>query len=245
MNLQDQISIILVKPEKPRNIGQVARAMKNFGFVNLRLVSPPAGNMREAYENAVDAKDIIDSRVVVNNILDAAKDLNILIGTTSRETERPLSPWELVDFIMKNPTLKYGILFGTEFRGLSNEELAHCHKVVSIPTSEIYPSMNLSHAVAIICYEIKKGIIANSHEIYINKEPLATIAEIEHLLEHARTTLKNIGFIYDSSPDRIIPILRRLSVNLELTSRDIRILRGILRRIDWIYSLTIDKKSAL
>jgi len=245
MNIQNNISIILVKPEKLRNIGQVARSMKNFGFTDLRIISPPAGNMREAYENAVDAKDILDNRMVFKNIRDAIKDLNIAIGTTSRETEKPLSPWELSDFIISNPNQRYGILFGTEFRGLSNEEISLCHKVVSIPTSEEYPSMNLSHAVAIVCYELKKGIIADTHIRAISNEPLAEIAELENLLEHARVTLKDIGFLLDSSPGRLIPILRRLAVNLELTSRDIRILRGILRQIDWIYSRNADKKSDL
>ncbi len=235
MNLFENTYIILYRPEKIRNIGQTARAIKNFGFTNLRIVSPPAGNMREAYENAVNARDIIDNREIYNSIEDATGDLNILIGTTSRTSELPMSPAGLAEFMLNRPNLKYGILFGTEFRGLSNSEISLCHKVVSIPTSELYPSMNLSHAVCVICYELRKAFVSNEHINYIHREPVATISEIENLLKHAGETLKNIGFLREGSPGHLITILRRLSINTELTSKDIRILRGILRQIDWVY----------
>lgn len=235
MNLFENTYIILVRPEKIRNIGQTARAIKNFGFTNLRIISPPAGNMREAYENAVNAKDIIDKREIYNNIEDATRDLNILIGTTSRAQELPMSPTNLAEYILSKPELKYGILFGTEFRGLSNEELSLCHKVVSIPTSELYPSLNLSHAICIICYELRKAFVSNEYIKYIQNEPLASISEIENLLAHAKETLKNIGFLKEDAPGHLIPILRRFASNIEITSKDIRILRGILRQIDWIY----------
>ncbi|MCX7945201.1 MAG: RNA methyltransferase [Deltaproteobacteria bacterium] len=240
MDLFDSIYIILVKPEKIRNIGQIARAMKNFGFSKLRIICPPMGNMREAYENAVNAKDIIDNREVFGDIKAATLDLNLLIGTSSRDRLQPLSPWELADMVISNPHLKYGILFGTEFRGLSNKELDLCHKVVSIPTSEAYPSMNISHAVCIICYELKKGFIADASHRLISSEPLASISEIENLIEHSRRTLSNIGFLKESAPGHLVPILRRLSTNINITSKDIRILRGILRQIDWIYSKSIN-----
>ncbi len=236
MNLFENIYFILVSPEKIRNIGQTARAMKNFGFTKMRIVSPPCGNMKEAYENAVNAKDVLDKREVFGNIRDAILDLNFLIGTTSRPQMQPLAPWEITDIMLSNPSLKYGILFGTEYRGLSNEELALCHRVVSIPTSEVYPSMNLSHSVCLICYELKKGFISNENLKYVNSDPLASIAEIENLLEHSTKTLRDIGFLSEQEPKRLIPILRRLSVNISITSKEVRILRGILRQIDWIYS---------
>ncbi len=245
MNLFNNIYIILLKPEKIRNIGQTARAMKNFGFTKMRIISPPAGNMREAYENAVNAGDILDNREIFGSIEDATKDLNLIIGTTSRSQEYPLAPWELADIILAGPDLRYGILFGTEFRGLSNDELALCHKVVSIPTSELYPSMNLSHAVCLICYELKKAIVSDQTTKFIYKEPLATILEIENMLGHAKDTLQKIGFLKESSPDHLIPILRRLSTNTYLTSKDIRILRGILRQVDWIYDRLSEESQKL
>lgn len=244
MNYFENTYIILVKPEKIRNIGQTARAMKNFGFTNLRIVCPPKGNMREAYENAVDAKDVIDKREVFNSIEDAVRDLNLLFGTTSRAQLQPLAPWEAADLILTGAYAKTGILFGTEFRGLSNEELSLCHKVISIPTSELYPSMNLSHAVCLICYELKRAFTSDENRRYINHEPVASIAEIEGLLKHASETLKNIGFLRDDSPGQLIPILRRLSSNINITSKDIRILRGILRQIDYIYSQLKKRETA-
>ncbi len=242
MSLLENTYIILHKPEKIRNLGQTARAMKNFGFTNMRIICPPQGNMREAYENSVYARDILDSREIFNNILDATKDLNILIGTTSRSKEYPLSPWELADLMLSNPYLRYGIIFGTEFRGLSNDEISFCHKVVSIPTSDLYPSMNLSHAVTIICYELKKYFVSDEKNTFIKKDPVATISEIEDMLRHAENTLKNIGFLKEDAPGRLTPILRRLSVNLEITSKEVRILRGILRQIDWICNKSSESK---
>ncbi|MCX7959804.1 MAG: hypothetical protein N3B13_12240, partial [Deltaproteobacteria bacterium] len=120
--------------------------------------------------------------------------------------------------------------------GLSNDELALCHYVVSIPTSELYPSMNLSHAVCLICYELKKSFVSDTNNQYTAKEPLASVAEIENLLEHSKRTLSDIGFLKEASPGQLIPILRRLSANICITSKEVRILRGILRQIDWIYS---------
>lgn len=238
MNLFDNTSIILLRPEKIRNLGQTARAMKNFSFTNLRIISPPAGNMKEAYDNAVNAKDILDNRQIFKDLMEAVKDLNILIGTTSRPQEMPLSPSELAELMIERPNLKYGIIFGTEFRGLSNEEISLCHRVVSIPTSKLYPSMNLSHSVAIICYELRKIFLSDEKETYIKKESLATVGELEDMLKHAERTLKNIGFLKEDAPGRLLPLLRRLTVNTEITSKEIRILRGILRQIDWIHSQT-------
>lgn len=240
MNLFDNTSIILLRPEKIRNLGQTARAMKNFGFTNLRIISSPAGNMKEAYDNAVNARDILDNRQIFKDLREAVKDLNILIGTTSRPQEIPLSPLELAELMIERPNLKYGIIFGTEFRGLSNEEISLCHRVVSIPTSKLYPSMNLSHSVAIICYELRKIFLPDEKETYIKKESLATVEELEDMLKHAERTLKDIGFLKEDAPGRLLPLLRRLAVNTEITSKEIRILRGILRQIDWIHSQIAD-----
>ena len=151
--------VILVNPKYSGNVGAIARNMMNFGVNELRIVGDRSILNDEAYIRAVHAKEVLNNAKFYNNLEDAIKDIDFVVGTSGaisgdRNIKRvPITPRELAE---KHKTLNgtMGIVFGREDDGLSNKELELCDLFVSIPTSKEYPIMNLSHAVSVILYEL-------------------------------------------------------------------------------------------
>ncbi len=152
------VSVILVRPEHPGNVGAVARIMANFGFTQLVLVDPVADHTsEECKKRAKHAQDVLKKAVVVDALEDA--DCDWLIGTSGKLgsdynlPRLPLAPWQLAGRITAAKK-KVGIVFGPESSGLLNEEVEGCDVFVSIPANPKYPIINLSHSVSIILYEL-------------------------------------------------------------------------------------------
>jgi len=154
-----EYEIILVEPKTPGNIGAIARLMMNFDIEQLSIYKPPEIN-DEAMARAMHAKKLLYDLKEIESLPDKLKTLDLVVGTTGITSEKEK------EFLRKAETPKefaentsdypgdIGILFGREDKGLSNQELSYCDKLINIPTSEEYPIMNLSHAVAVILYEI-------------------------------------------------------------------------------------------
>lgn len=151
--------VILAEPKFPGNIGAVARAMKNFGLMDLILVNP-CDVGEEAYQRAMHAKDVLDRAQTHEDIESALRGLDYVAGTTGFDTvkDRKHLRKNLVpeDFTAKMGEMEgtVGILFGREDYGLYNEELMKCDAVITIPSSPDYPILNISHAATIVFYEI-------------------------------------------------------------------------------------------
>lgn len=151
--------VVLVEPKYGGNIGSVARAMMNFDFNKLYLVKP-CDLDDECYARAMHAQKIVDNAKIFNSFDDAVGNLDYLVATSSidsKSDKRHLrNPVFLEDFVKKIYDVdgKIGLLFGREDYGLYNEEIAACDIMVKIPTSEAYPSLNLSHAVALVLYSL-------------------------------------------------------------------------------------------
>ena len=160
------ISVILVNPKYSGNVGSIARVMMNFGFEELRIVGDKSIINNEAYMMAVHAREILDNAKFYKTFDEAIDDLDFVIATSGarggdRNLKRvPITPKELADKILEVKG-NVGIVFGREDDGLRNEEIDKCDLLVSIPTSEKYPIMNLSHAVAVILYEIYAKKVGN------------------------------------------------------------------------------------
>jgi tRNA/rRNA methyltransferase len=151
--------IVLIEPKYSGNIGAVARAMMNFDVEKLYLVNPcELDNV--CYARAMHATKILDDAKTFSCFEDAVKNLDFLVATSSIESKtdkRHLrNPVFLKDFAEKifDVNGKVGLIFGREDYGLFNEEIAHCDIMLKIPTSESYPSLNLSHAVTIVLYSL-------------------------------------------------------------------------------------------
>ncbi|MCX6709817.1 MAG: RNA methyltransferase [Candidatus Woesearchaeota archaeon] len=155
------ITIVLVEPENPKNIGAAARAMKNFGFFRLILVNPKCSYLGdEAKKVSKHAFDILKKAKAEKRI---PADFDCIIATTSRFggekniIRAPITLEEASERIRKNSKSNIAILFGREGSGLTNSEIRKCDFAITIPTYEKYPVMNLSHSVAVVLYEISKA----------------------------------------------------------------------------------------
>ncbi|MGZ7067824.1 MAG: RNA methyltransferase [Methanobacterium sp.] len=225
------IYIVFVEPESPGNIGFLARTMKNFGFKNLVLIDP-CELENEAYYQAMHAKDLIWNHSAYNSLEEFIQRENIgfTVGTTrmaggSYNVSRiAVTPQDFAESL--NVNAKTAIVFGREGNGLSNEEVSLCDVIVTIPTDENYPVLNISHAAAIILYEIFK------REKKYPREDLeaATKAEKELLIEEMDKLIKYTGY----PPHKMktsSTVFKRIIGRAFIAGREAHSLIGTLRRI--------------
>jgi len=232
MNL-DSISILLVRPRFPENIGSVARAMKNMGLNRLIMVDGCSPLHRDAYKLASGAEEILERAEEFPNLREALSGIRCVVGMTSRtgkERSPLLTPKDLVKKLipisLKN---SIGLLFGSEKEGLTNEELSLCHLFVRIPSSETFPSLNLAQAVMVLCYELFQP----STTIQKEAGPMASSDHLERMLEHMQRTLAAIGFLDSKHPEKIMRVLRKIFGRSQMEDREVRILHGIWSKVDW------------
>jgi tRNA/rRNA methyltransferase len=238
----ENISIILNETQLPENIGFTARAMANMGITQLVLVKPKNSDFSRMRRTATGMSvGILERMEVYDDLRTALKPFQYIVGTTARlGNHRPatadprLLASELIPISKNN---KVGILFGPEDRGLSNEQLRFCQKIVTIYTAS-FSSLNLSHAVMIVCYEI----FLNSHEpSKVSLPRLANSFELEGMYDHLQEVLMKIGFINPQNPEHWMNNIRRFLSRISLRAREVKIIRGICRQIDW-YTGQMEKK---
>jgi TrmH family RNA methyltransferase len=230
-------AVVLVRPREEGNVGSAARAMANMGLDRLILVEPAAviGKIGNAF--AVGARPVLDNAVrAAGGLAAALAPFHRVIGTTSTRDRRlsipHLTPRELPGWLEQDaPDTPTALVFGPEVGGLTNEELALASAVVSVPCSPVQPTLNLAQAVLILAYEL---FISHGGETapIAPPEPPASAAEIDGLLGHASQVLQRVGFARDDSFAGVLRDLRRLAARAAPDSRDVRILRGICRRIE-------------
>jgi tRNA/rRNA methyltransferase len=232
---RENIAIVLNKPKYPGNIGSVARCAANMGIGKIIVVNGENPDQEEIRRMATHlAAGTVGKIRFVDSLEEALSGFHYIAGTTSRlgsARRATLYPREmaaeLVDLSQNN---KIALLFGPEDFGLTNEELKYCNGLVTIPTSEDLKSINLSHAVMILCYEI----FLAGHEGKQTFTPrLATSRELEEMYGQMTGVLTRIGFINPENPDYWMMNIRRFLSRLRLYSKEVQIIRGICRQIDW------------
>ena len=237
----DHITIILVQPQIPENIGSVARAMNNMGLRKLILVNPcnydPSRVLKTATGSSID---VVEAMQVFEDLKETLGTYHYVVGTTARiGSLRPAMthPRRLAgDLIRISQNNRVAILFGPEDRGLSNEQLRYCHTLATIPTAH-FSSLNLAQAVMIICYEI---FLVNREKTPQPLNRLANKFELEGMYEHLKTVLMKIGFINPQNPEHWMLNIRRFLSRHPLKAREVRIIRGVCRQIDW-YTEQLEK----
>jgi len=228
------ISIILVEPQYPGNIGMVCRAMKNMGFGQLRLVNPCDYDHPEAHKFAVSARDVLENATLFPSLQEALADSPLSVGTTRRHGKyRPeiCSP-DLVarKILSEQGQYRAALVFGREDSGLTTDELSLCRWQATIPSSTEYGSLNLAQSVLIFCYELFKS----ATDISVTSErDIATFEESEGLFSQMENSLLRIGFLNPQNPAHIMRSFRRLFARAELDSREVALLRGMMSQIDW------------
>jgi len=230
------ISIVLYKPKYAGNIGSVARVAKNMGISNIVVVGT-ADFDREAMQQRSThlASDVLDQIQYCEGIEEALGSFNYIVGTTARlgKARGPfIAPRtvarDIADISQKN---KVALLFGPEDTGLANEELRLCHAVVTIPTSREFTSLNLSHAVMILCYEIFTASSALT-TLATATPKLSLSSELEGMYGQIKTLLADIEFLNPENPDYWMMHLRRFFNRAGLLSREAGLIRGICRKLE-------------
>ena len=239
MAIIDQVKIVLVEPAGERNIGSIARVMRNMGLSQLTIVNPRCDYLsEEAQVMAVRGLDVLKQAQIVNTIPQALQGCHRAIATTARprgiptelETPRQAIPWLLEQNITS------ALIFGPEDRGLSNQELSYAQRFICIEANSEYPSLNLAQAVGICCYELYHYYQSLTDEEKANSETseeVATIEQLEGYYQHLESVLLKINYIYPHTAATKMAKLRRIINRSNLNSQELALLRGILRQGEW------------
>jgi TrmH family RNA methyltransferase len=204
------------------------------GLGGLILVAPEDYHLREARMFASNALDVLEGAPTFDTIEQSVVDCKIVLGTSRRIKShriRIMTPRESAGHILGNlGEDKAAILFGPEDNGLTSEELAQCHAVISIPVAEPQPSLNLAQAVMVIAYELRMGVDGLPS---VRSFGNASESEIGQMLDQASAVLEMSGFFVRNPKEKVLLHLKEIFNNGVTTSQDARIIRGIFRRIAW------------
>lgn len=230
----DNVAVVLVEPQIPENIGAAARAMLNMGIRRLSVVNPQNFDLNRIHRTATGPSgDVIRQMEVFDDFLQATGPYGYVVGTTARlGANRPAltNPRELAaQLISLTQNNLVAIVFGPEDKGLKNEHLRYCHSIATIPT-EGYSSLNLAQGVMVFCYEI---FLASREQDEKNVPRLADKFELEGMYGHIREVLDRIGFLDPQNPEHWMLNVRRFLSRLPLQAREVRLIRGICRQVDW------------
>jgi TrmH family RNA methyltransferase len=240
----DRLCVVLVSTRNPLNIGAAARAMSNLSFLRLRVVNPYEASFREA-RSAVGAAPLLAKAEQYSSVAEAVADCSLVVGTTAvgkRELHHPMRLLqEAAPLIRKrlNAGGRVALLFGSEKRGLANDDLSHCHWLMHIPTREEHTSMNLGQAVAVCLYEVarssaKIGNRTKGKTISKTEKPKATTAgELERITAMLIDALHASGYLDERSVAAKEEKIRRMVRRLELSSADAELWLGMLRQMLW------------
>ena len=232
------LNIVLVEPNGPMNVGSIARLCSNFDINELRIVSPKCDIFSlEAKKMALKGQRYIDNCKIFNSIEQAIFDFDLVLATCGRidlsndiECQSPedISKWISSFLEIKN----IGILFGREDRGLSNNELLYAHKILNIETSQNYTSLNLSHAVSIVLYELTKSS-TNNLEKDLQLFDLASSKQIYESFNEIEEMLIKTGYLLEHTANSKISKFKKFILKAKTSSYEINVLRGIVHQINW------------
>ncbi len=242
-NAFDRLRVVLVNTRNPLNIGAAARAMSNFGFLRLRVVNPLELAFREA-RSAVGAAPLLAQAEEFKSVEEAVADCSLVVGTTALSRR---DPQHKVRDLRQGARLirrhlradRVALLFGSEKRGLSNEDLSHCHWLLRIPTREEHRSMNLGQAVAVCLYELARSAKPSS----VGEKAVRTASgDLERLTTllldalHASGYLKKPTLSRTTKSRSAAPVeekMRRFIRRMNLSPEDAELLLGMLRQNLW------------
>jgi TrmH family RNA methyltransferase len=241
------LCVVLVGTRNPLNVGAVARAMSNFGAMELRAVRPYEKAWREA-KSAVGAGELLARAKEFANVAEAVADCSLVVGTTAvgnREMKHPLRGLEegarLIGKRMK--TGRVAVLFGSEKWGLSNEDLSYCHWLMRIPTRVEHRSMNLGQAAAVVTYELARAKRFNTEDTEKPQRTrskreksgreFAEMGTVERIGEALLEVLRKSGYIAARGEATAEEKLRRMLRRFSMQAADAEVFLGMVRKILW------------
>lgn len=240
----DNIAVVLHRPKYPENIGSAARAVCNMGISRFIVVDPRDCDLTRVLKTATHfAADIVEGMEEFEDLETALAPFQYVVGTTARVgSQRPTDsdPRKVAESLIPiSQDNLVALVFGPENSGFTNAELRLCHALVTIPTAE-FASLNVAQAVIVVCYEIFLASRENGHGF---TPRLATRDELEGMYDQLKGTLVNINFINDDNPDYWMQHVRRFFSRIGMRARDVKMIRGICRQIEWYGSKGSRKSS--
>jgi tRNA/rRNA methyltransferase len=245
--MKNKFAFILVKPQLGENIGACARSMKNFGFNKLHIVSPKINfPNHKAKATSVGAFDVINKAKVFNTTEEAISNFDIIVSLSARRRDINKKHISLNDFLKiveKRKNSNFGIMFGPEASGLSNQDLSFSNYILQIPTSPKFKSLNLSHSVTVICYEIFRVLNKNFFEKNRSNNKISSKSKINVLIKHLMILLEEKDFFLPKEKKQsMILNINNLIYRLEPNDKELRILASIISSLSKKkYQSLIDK----
>ncbi|QJD70873.1 RNA methyltransferase [Marinobacterium sp. LSUCC0821] len=228
------VRIVLVETFHPGNIGAAARALKNMGLSQLWLVNPREFPCEEAESRAAGAKDILEHARVVSTVEEAIADCQLVVGTSARERsyDLPLQDLEIAakQIHTESNSGEIAILFGRETMGLNNKEMLLCNRHLFIDANPDYPVLNVSQAIQLVCYEIRRASRLQVGEI--PEAPYPRQQEMVLFYEHLERVLRRVRFIIPQHEGRVLDKLRRYFNRTRPEKAEMGMLRGVLNSIE-------------
>jgi len=230
----DNVSVVLHRPRYPENIGSAARAMRNMGIGRLVVVAPEQFDLVRVLRLATHAAGATVKNIeAYDTLAEALAPFHYVVGTTARrggqreaiQTPESIAK-ELIPIATEN---RVALVFGPEDRGLTNEELRLCHRLVTIPTAA-FTSLNLAQAVMVVCYELFKATLAEKPS-FVPK--MASRRQLDGMYDQLRDVLVRICYINPENPDYWMHRIRQFFTRIRARAKEVSIVRGICRQIDW------------
>lgn len=234
-SLLARVTIVLVEPRYPENIGAAARCALNMGISRLAVVRDQPPDRERMLKMAThEASHLIDTMALHATLAEALAGCALVVGTTARHGRHRgssiLPPREMADpmlpFLRRNHV---ALIFGPEHRGLTNDDLKYCHHLVRIPTAD-FSSLNLAQAVAICCYEL---FVAATRGTDTFQPKVAVTREMDGLYRHLEEMLTAIGFFKNNDTEHWMRNIRSFFGRMALKSREVQLLRGFCRQVMW------------
>jgi tRNA/rRNA methyltransferase len=241
--LIDGVVVVLVRARNPNNIGAVARAMHDFGFRHLRVVNEYAVPFESA-RSAVDASEVLAGAAAFGSVAEAVADCTLVVGTTAvgeRALQHPLyglpEAAEMIGAEFGQRGGQVALLFGSEKTGLSNDELSHCHWLLTIPMERYegvrQPSLNLGQAVAVCLYELVRSAGVATGRVSRSDLAGAEAREMERLTGLLTEVLEETGYTKRHPANCDEGQIRRLLLRMKVAASDVPVWMGVLRQILW------------
>tara|TARA_B100000242_G_C42964054_1_gene447200 strand:- start:96 stop:833 length:738 start_codon:yes stop_codon:yes gene_type:complete len=232
------LKIILVEPNGPLNVGSVARLCSNFDVDELRMVSPKCDIFSlEAKKMALRGMKYLDQCKIFDNLERAIFDCDLVLATCGRiDVEKNIvfeSSEDIFKWISSFKKIKnLAIVFGREDRGLTNDELLLANKTFNIPTSQNNPSLNLSHAVSIVLYELNKSFKRDLN-MELEVFNLASSKQIQESFLEIEELLLRVGYLLEHTSRLKIRKFKKYILRANTSMNEINTLRGIVNQVNW------------
>jgi len=231
--MKNNYGFVLIQPQLGENIGASARSLKNFGFNKLIITNPKCGwpNIK-AKATSVGAFDILNKTKVFKNTNTAIKNFDLIFSFSARRRDinkKHINMYDFIKIIKKQRSKKIGLMFGPEASGLSNLDLSYANYVVQIPSSPKFKSMNLSHSITLVCYEIFKLNNFKLTKQSVFEKEIGQKGKLSSILKLLHNNLEKKNFF--NPPEKrssMIKNINNLFYRMETNDKELRILGSLI-----------------